>query len=219
MCGSEQEPPAAVIRDRIAHLPLVFDQREILAMLKESLARNDQALFHVSGSLGAGAVLEAMKATGGSHVWATRRVRFEHGDGLSADLRPTAKELGVLVVQNPTHRGALFRSILAASIPVAIGSDGPLNPFLNIMLACLGGPESITREEAIVAYTRTSAYAEFQEKDKGSLEVGKLADLAVLSQDVFSVPSSELPKTESVLTLVGGKTVYDAKSIDGAQPK
>lgn len=45
---------------------------------------------------------------------------------------------------------------------------------------------------------------------KGSLEPGKLADLAVLSQDIFSVPTAELPKTQTVLTLVGGKTVYDA---------
>ena len=69
--------------------------------------------------------------------------------------------------------------------------------------------EAITREQAVIAYTLTSAYAEFAEKDKGSLEPGKLADLAVLSQDVFTVDPSELPKTQSVLTMVGGKIVYD----------
>jgi hypothetical protein len=57
----------------------------------------------------------------------------------------------------------------------------------------------------------TAAYAEFAEKEKGSLIPGKLADLAVLSQDIFSVSASDLPKTESVLTLVGGQIVYDAK--------
>ena len=62
-----------------------------------------------------------------------------------------------------------------------------------------------------MAYTLTSAYAEFAENDKGSLEPDKLADLAVLSQDIFSVPTNDLPKTESVLTMVGGKVVYDAK--------
>ena len=65
--------------------------------------------------------------------------------------------------------------------------------------------EAITREQAVVAYTLTSAYAEFAEKDKGSLEPGKLADLTVLSQDIFTVDASDLPKTESVLTMVGGK--------------
>ena len=97
---------------------------------------------------------------------------------------------------------------------MALGSDGPLNPFLNIMLAAShpGNPkEAITREQAIIAYTLTSAYAEFAEKDKGSLEPGKLADLAVLSQDIIKVSAGDLPKTESVLTMVGGKVVYDAK--------
>jgi predicted amidohydrolase YtcJ len=70
--------------------------------------------------------------------------------------------------------------------------------------------EALTREQAVIAYTATSAYAEFAEKDKGTLEPGKLADLAVLSQDIFSVPTQELPKTESVLTMVGGKVVYDS---------
>jgi predicted amidohydrolase YtcJ len=97
---------------------------------------------------------------------------------------------------------------------VALGSDGPMNPYLNIMLASTHPnrpSEALSREQAVIAYTLTSAYAEFTEKDKGSLESGKLADLTVLSQDIFSVPPQELPKTESILTMVGGKIVYDAK--------
>jgi len=72
------------------------------------------------------------------------------------------------------------------------------------------GHPNPSREQAVIAYTLTSAYAEFAEKDKGSLEPGKLADLAVLSQDIFTVDASDLPKTESVLTMVGGKVVYDS---------
>jgi len=149
------------------------------------------------------------------------------------DLIPRAKELGVIVVENPTHlalRDLLlkrygpertqqmfpFRSLLDAGIPLAFGSDGPNNPYVNIMLASIypGKPkEALTREQAVIAYTLTSAYAEFAEKDKGSLEPGKLADLAVLSQDIFTIPPHDLPKTESVLTLVGGKVVYDAHAV------
>jgi type IV secretion system coupling TraD/TrwB family protein/amidohydrolase family protein len=70
--------------------------------------------------------------------------------------------------------------------------------------------EAISRKQAVIAYTLTAACAEFAEKEKGSLAPGKLADLAVLSQDVFTVPSHDLPKTVSVMTLVGGKTIYDA---------
>jgi predicted amidohydrolase YtcJ len=161
---------------------------------------------------------------------AGQRVRFEHGDGLFPDLIPRAMEMGVIVVQNPSHldvvtifpdrsltRGQPLRSLLSAGIPVAFGSDGPMNPFLNILFASTRPDrpaERITREQAVVAYTLTSAYAESAEKEKGSLEPGKLADLAVLSQDIFTVPPSELPKTTSVLTLVGGTVVYDAHKQD-----
>ena len=110
-----------------------------------------------------------------------------------------------------------LKSLLAAGIPVALGSDGPLNPYLNIMLAAqhpAHPSEAITREQAVIAYTRTSAYAEFAEHNKGTLESGKLADLAVLSQDIFSVPLADLPKTQSILTVVGGKVVYDAGQLD-----
>src|SRR5260370_24903118 len=101
-------------------------------------------------------------------------------------------------------------ALLDAGIPLALGSDGQNNPYLNIMLASIypGKPrEAITREQAVIAYTLTAAYAEFAEKDKGSLEPGKFADLAVLSQDIFRVPRPSLPTTESVLPLVGGRVV------------
>ena len=213
------------------HLPLTFSEKEMEAMLQESLADGDQMMFHVSGYLSAAAMLNAMQATGGKRVWDGKRVRFEHGDGLFPDLIPLAKQMGIVVVQNPTHfdvgllfgpkptplkEAQPFRSLLAAGIPVALGSDGPINPYLNIMLASVdpGRPtEAITREQAVTAYTLTSAYAEFAEKDKGSLQLGKLADLAVLSQDIFQVPAADLPRTESVLTIVGGKIVFNSGAL------
>ena len=196
-------------------------------MLRETLHDHDQLMLHVSAYPPAAAMLSAMQAAGGAQVWAKQRIRFEHGDGLTPDLIPRVKEMGIVVVQNPIHlaggnagitsvierlKAQPLRSLLAAGIPLAFGSDGQPNPYLNIMFASLdpGQPsEAITREQAVIAYTLTSAYAEFAEKDKGSLEPGKLADLAVLSQDIFTVDPSELPKTESVLTMVGGKIVYD----------
>jgi predicted amidohydrolase YtcJ len=213
------------------HLPLTFSEQEMQAMLREALADGDQMMFHVSGYLSAAAMLNAMQATGGKQVWEGKRVRFEHGDGLFPDLIPLAKQMGIVVVQNPTHfdAGLLFgptpvtykdvqpfKSLLTAGIPLALGSDGPINPYLNIMLASVdpGRPtEAITRVQAVTAYTLTSAYAEFAEKDKGSLQPGKLADLAVLSQDIFQVPAADLPRTESVLTIVGGKIVFNSGAL------
>ncbi len=212
---------------------LSFNQKEMEAMLQESLQNDDQLLVHLAGDRATETFLNAMDATGGRAVWSRRRVRIEHGDGIMPDLIARSRELGVVVVQNPSHlmlRELLvrrfdrertaqmqpLRSLLEAGIPLAIGSDGPLNPYLNIMFASTypGKPkEALTREQAVTAYTLTAAYAEFAELNKGSLEQGKLADLAVLSQDIFRIPAADLPKTESVLTLVGGKIVYDAKVV------
>jgi predicted amidohydrolase YtcJ len=217
-------PPAPPFDQAFHDLPLTFPESEIAAMLRESVANDDQLLVHVSGYLAAKAMLDAMDASGGPAFWRARRVRFEHGDGIFPDLYDRVKAYGIVVVQNPSHFMGLGRpgrpafevsqpakSLLSAGIPMALGSDGPTNPYLNILFATIHAnhpSEAITREQAVVAYTLTSAYAEFAEKEKGSLSVGKLADIAVLSQDIFTVPAQELPKTRAVLTVVGGKIVF-----------
>jgi len=161
--------------------------------------------------------------------WRQKRVRIEHDEGVSNDLIAHAKKLGVIIVQNPTHFTIVdviyaryspntkffpVRSLLETGVPFALGSDGPMNPFLNIMLAMIHPArptEAITAEQAVRAYTFGSAYAEFAENEKGTIDKGKLADLSVLSQDIFAAPVPELPKTQSVLTIVSGKIVYDGK--------
>ncbi len=210
--------------------PGYLPEGEIPAILRESLQDGDQLILHVVGDRTIERVLNAMEAAGGAAVWATRRVRFEHADNLMRDLIPRARALGVIVVQNPTHlrlnvkqwgperaaESQPMRALLQAGVPLAIGSDGPNNPYLNIMLASTyreKPTEALTREQAVIAYTLTAAYAEFAEKDKGTLEPGKVADLAVLSQDIFRVPNEDLPKTVSVLTMVGGHIVYDANVV------
>ena len=213
-------------------LQMTFPVTELDAMLRESLHSDDQLLLHVTGYPASVAMLDAMQGAGGKSVWAGRRVRFEHGDAIFPDLIPRVKELGIVVVEQGTHldmtqltpeympriraeKSQPMRSLLAAGIPLVLSSDedGESNPFLEIMLATLHPnhpSEGISREQAVTAYTLTAAYAEFAEKEKGSLEPGKLADLAVLSQDIFAIPSQQLPATVSVLTMVGGKVIYDA---------
>ena len=75
-------------------------------------------------------------------------------------------------------------------------------------LALRGTEETPTRENALRMYTQGSAWFAFAEKERGSLEVGKLADLTVLSKDYFSVPVEEIGEIEAVMTVVGGKVVY-----------
>jgi predicted amidohydrolase YtcJ len=148
---------------------------------------------------------------------------------MSPDLIRRVKAMHMLVVQNPTHftfpeimlarygkeRVAWMqpmKSLLDNGIPLAIGSDGPMNPFLNIMAAVThptNPKEALTREQAVSAYTAGSAFAEFQEKDKGQLAVGMFADLAVLSDDLFTVPVADIEAIRSVMTMFGGKIVYE----------
>jgi predicted amidohydrolase YtcJ len=67
----------------------------------------------------------------------------------------------------------------------------------------------MSREEALRSYTWSNAYAAFEENLKGSLEVGNLADITVLSRDIMTVPEDEIPATDVVYTIVGGKVAFE----------
>lgn len=117
-----------------------------------------------------------------------------------------------------------FRALLDAGAVLAFGSDwyvAPMEPLLGIYGAVtrrtLDGkrpqgwvPEQkISVAEALRAYTLGSAYASFDEKGKGSLEVGKLADLVVLSADIFKIDPGQIDKAKVVLTIFDGKVIYE----------
>lgn len=109
---------------------------------------------------------------------------------------------------------------LQKGVLIAGGTDAPvvsLNPFLslswmvtrNTLTAGVIGPgQAISREQALRAYTMGSAYTQFAEKSVGSLEVGKQADMVVLSQDLLQVPADKIADTTALATFVGGQMVY-----------
>ncbi len=116
-----------------------------------------------------------------------------------------------------------WRSMLEAGATLAFGSDwpvAPLDPLLGIYAAVtratLDGKhaegwfpeERLTVEEALRAYTAGSAFAAFEENEKGTVARGKLADLVVLSRDLFNMPPKRIKDVRVVLTVVGGKVVY-----------
>jgi hypothetical protein len=117
-----------------------------------------------------------------------------------------------------------FRTFLDHDVQLALGTDwpvAPLNPMLTIYAAAtratLDGrrndgwvPEQkLSVDEALRAYTLGSAYAEFQEAQKGSLEAGKLADMVILEKDILTIPPQEIRDVRVDLTIVGGKVVWD----------
>lgn len=202
---------------------LNFTPEQLAALVKAAFASPQQWLFHVAGDRTAAALFDAMRAVAPPEQWRAKRVRIEHGDGLLPDLIPIAKDFGVVVVVNPTHfaarglypKGAYMplRSLLKAGIPVAIGSDEEPNPFRDIAAATShpDAAESITRAEAIDLYTRGSAYAEFAETDKGTIANGKLADLAILNEDILD--SGNLDTAASVMTIVNGNIVFNSNAL------
>ena len=116
-----------------------------------------------------------------------------------------------------------WKSFLDAGVKIAVGTDWyvePLNPMLGLYAAVTrqtpeGSPpggwfpeQRLTLEEAIRLYTLGSAFAAFEENIKGSIEEGKLADMVVLSHDIFKVPPPEILNIEVEITFLGGQVIY-----------
>ena len=117
---------------------------------------------------------------------------------------------------------AAHRDYLAQGVDFSFGTDNkPYNPFATLWAAVarrerttaevLGPTQCLTRLEALRAFTLGGAYFSFDEGRRGSLEPGKLADLAVLSEDLLTMPEEVIPELRSLLTTVGGKTVFQAE--------
>ena len=208
---------------------LNFSEAEIRKPLTAMGAARQQPIFHAVGDAAIDTVVAALESVPEGR-WRLVRPRLEHADMFEPAHFDRALRLGIVVVQNPAHfmvgrlmrarlgerasRSTLVKSIVRAGIPFALGSDGPMNPFLNIMFATINEvnpSEALSVEEALVAYTRGSAFAELMETRKGTLAPGMLADLAILSQDIFKIPAADLPSTNSVLTIVNGKVVHESK--------
>jgi predicted amidohydrolase YtcJ len=116
-----------------------------------------------------------------------------------------------------------FRLIQDSGILWGLGSDATAvttsNPFYNLSFAVtgkmVGGHKvnhlTVTREEALIAHTRSNAVIVFQEGNLGSLAPGKYADLLVLDRDYLAVPEDQIKDIKPVITMVGGRVVYEAK--------
>ncbi|MFZ2491145.1 MAG: amidohydrolase family protein, partial [Thermoanaerobaculia bacterium] len=205
-----------------------YSEPEIEAMVRDAAKGERQLLVHAVGDRTIAMLFDAMERVGAD--WPARRVRLEHGDLTNHALAARARKLGVVNVQNPAHftipevmnprlgpartaESMLARSLIAAGNRFALGSDGPLNPYLNMFFAAIhpvNPAEGLTVAQSLGAYTRGAAFAEYEETRKGVLRPGMAADLAVLSQDIFAVSPDALPRTTSVLTIIGGKVAHEA---------
>jgi predicted amidohydrolase YtcJ len=156
--------------------------------------------------------------------WSLAHVFTLESDSIqrSLDLGLTLAIHSVAMYGTPERQPPL-RQIQDSGIVWGLGTDGTIvahyQPFITLGWTVSGKSingnqvidEPVTREEALIAHTRSNAYLMFKEDDIGSLEVGKMADLVVLDRDYMTVPVDEIFNLESVMTMVGGRIVYDVR--------
>jgi len=122
----------------------------------------------------------------------------------------------------PSQYQPPIRAIQDSGMVWGLGTDATIvahyQPFITLGWVVSGksingktvNEQTVSREEALIAHTRSNAYLMFKEDDLGTLEVGKLADLVVLDRDYMSIPADDIFNIEPLMTVVGGRIVFDS---------
>jgi hypothetical protein len=148
--------------------------------------------------------------------------------GLYAAVHPWAVINGAInhaVFGDEAYDMAALRTIETSGVTWGFGSDGSranqILPFTTLWWAVTGkmvggtnvlrATQTISREDALIAHTRKNAYFVFQESNLGSIQAGKLADLVVLDRDYLTVPADQIKDIKPVMTMVGGRIVYEGE--------
>ncbi len=210
-----------------------------MAIVSEVNKRGWRVATHAVGDAAIDLVLAAYERANREHTIVGRRWSIEHAFIGRPDQLPRMKALGVAIsAQNHLYlagpslvkywgleRASLttpVRMYLDAGLPVSSGTDSPVVPFPplwtlyhfvtrdTITGGVLGANQHVSRQEAIRMATINNAWLTFEEQTKGSLETGKLADLIVLSENPLTCTETKLRDAEVLLTMVGGRIVYDA---------
>ena len=204
--------------------------REAQRLVGQAGWRNENAVQNLAGLT---QVVESWEAVNREFNISKLRWVVHHVPEVNTDLLTRLKALGCGVEMGAFRwvtssdpkvvAGPAFRTIVDHGIQAGIHGDGvhiaPLNPWLHIYYATTGinsfgdqvNPgQHLTRAEALRLFTRDNSWFLRMEEKIGSLEPGKLADLAVLDRDYFAVPDAEIKKIRSVLTMVDGKVVHNA---------
>lgn len=212
--------------------PTAIQKEKYLQIARWAAARGMAMTMHWPNNSSVGELLGIFEAVNKDIPITALRWSIAHlGDASEATMQ-RMKALGIgWTVQNGSYFGAgpntkmpALNTAIKVGVHVGAGTDAhrvmSYNPFTAIQWlldgktvagAGIGGmTEAPSREDALRLYTLGSAWFSKDEAKRGSLEVGKYADLAVLTKDYMTIPVSEVGQLESVLTMVGGKTVYSA---------
>lgn len=214
---------------------ILYTQRKLNKLVSKAHRAGLQLAVHAIGDRAIETVLEAFENALKKHPRKNHRHRIEHCSVLNPKLIKRMKRLGLIASVQPhftfsdfwvTDRVGKdrarwvypFKTLMKEGLIVTSGSDcpvEPIDPLLGVWAAVARksfAEENLTVEEALKTYTLNAAYASFAENNKGTIEVGKFADLTVLSDDLFYVPPDEIERIRVEMTIVDGKIVYSRSS-------
>ena len=210
---------------------LVCSQKKLSRLVLKVHEAGLQLGVHAIGDSAIEAVLKAYSKALKEFPRRNHRHRIEHCSVLNPKLIGRMKRLGLIASVQPhfvvsdfwvvERVGKVrarwvypFKSLVREGLVVVSGSDcpvEPINPLLGVWAAVARksfAEESLTLEEALRTYTLDAAYASFDEDKKGTVEVGKFADLTILSDDLDKVSSEKIKDVAVEMVLVSGKIVY-----------
>ena len=200
-------------------------------LLTQAARHRRQLAFHAIGDRSVHEFVNTFENLQKKFPWMRDlRTRLEHAQLIHEADISRIRDLGILISAQPSAMGTpekditllgkdraekayAYRSLLDRGVQLSFGSDMPGEPTFDPLLAIhyvvnRTGTERVSAREALVCYTRGSAYAEFKEKEKGSIEAGKLADLTLLSDDLLTCASEKIKDIKVEMTVVGGNIVY-----------
>jgi predicted amidohydrolase YtcJ len=214
---------------------MLYTQRKLNGLVLKAHRGGLQLAIHAIGDRAMEAVLKGYEKALIRFPRENHRHRIEHCSLVSPELIKRMKRSKVIASVQPhfivsdfwavdrvgEERAKWvypFKTLLQRGLIVASGSDCPvenINPILGIWAATTRKTfpeENLTAEEALTTYTANAAYASFDENKKGTIQVGKFADLTILSDDVLAVLPEKIKDIAVEMTIVAGKVVYATKS-------
>lgn len=211
-------------------------RRMAMAIAKAGLPLHVHAELHDTID----AFLDQIEAVNKEYPIKSLRWTLAHVNQINAQQLERMKKLGMYAAVHPwaVINGAIMhdefgdgaydmpplRTIQNSGIQWGLGTDGTAAnqtlPFTTLYFAVTGkmaggakvNRQTISREDALIAHTRKNAYLVFQEDNLGSIQPGRLADLVVLDRDYLSIPADQIKNIKPVMTMVGGRIVYDSTS-------
>lgn len=221
---------------------LMYTEEELYSIFTKAHQGGYQITVHAQGDKAIEQYLSVVERLLSEYPRADHRHRVEHLGVCPPDLQEKAKTLKVIPILNPSFPYEFGESyihnygertkymyaandLLTKDIIVAAGSDAPIttvNPFVGIYMAMarstkegtvFGEQQKVSLMDAIRMYTYNAAYSSFDEKIKGSIEVGKLADLAILNTSILNCSIEEIPNIKAEMTMLDGEIVHTQSKV------